>query len=139
MARDHGMLEPFEPNQVRELNGRKVISYGTSNGLGRADEINIYDNTGALVDRLTYDDQTLGHIRTQGLSANISPGQLGLNHANLAATSSVGDIYGSYRGGLGTVNSDLGNPGSYPVPEPATFVLLALGATVLAVRRQRRA
>src|SRR5690606_3115138 len=30
MALEHGMLEPFEPNQVREVDGRKVISYGTS-------------------------------------------------------------------------------------------------------------
>ena len=117
----------------------KVIAYGTSNGLGRVDEINIYDNTNALVDRLTYDDQTLGHVRTQGISANVPFSQLGLNHANLAVTSSVGDIYGSYRGGLGTVNSDLGNPGTYPVPEPSTCVLLAFGATLLAVRRQRQA
>ncbi len=115
----------------------KVIAYGSSNNLGRADTINIYDNTNALVDRLTYDDQTLDHVRTQGVSANIPFSQLGLNHANLAATSTAGDIYGSYRGGGGT--GDLGNPGSYPVPEPATCVLLTLGASVLVVRRQRQA
>ncbi|MBX6393048.1 MAG: dCTP deaminase, partial [Burkholderiales bacterium] len=30
MAMEHGMIEPFEPNQVREVEGRKVVSYGTS-------------------------------------------------------------------------------------------------------------
>ena len=30
MAQDHGMIEPFEPGQVRETEGRKIISYGTS-------------------------------------------------------------------------------------------------------------
>ena len=25
-----GMIEPFEPGQVKELGGRKVVSYGTS-------------------------------------------------------------------------------------------------------------
>jgi dCTP deaminase len=30
MAAEHGMIEPFEPGQVREVNGRKIVSYGTS-------------------------------------------------------------------------------------------------------------
>jgi len=30
MAEQHGMIEPFEAGQVRELAGRRVISYGTS-------------------------------------------------------------------------------------------------------------
>ena len=25
-----GMIEPFEPGQVREVNGRRIVSYGTS-------------------------------------------------------------------------------------------------------------
>jgi hypothetical protein len=103
-----------------------VIAYGTSDNLGRADEINVYDNTNALVDRLTYDDQTIGGPRTQGTSANITSAKLGLNQANLAVASTIGDAYGSYCGGGGT--GDLGNPGSYPaVPEPSAFVLGALG------------
>ncbi len=30
MAAEHGMIEPFEPGQVREVDGRKIVSYGTS-------------------------------------------------------------------------------------------------------------
>ena len=30
MAEQHGMIEPFEPGQVREVNGNKIVSYGTS-------------------------------------------------------------------------------------------------------------
>ena len=30
MAIDHKMIEPYESNQVRMLNGNKIISYGTS-------------------------------------------------------------------------------------------------------------
>ncbi|MBA3903393.1 MAG: dCTP deaminase, partial [Rhodocyclaceae bacterium] len=30
MAKEHGMIEPFEPGQVREVDGRKIVSYGTS-------------------------------------------------------------------------------------------------------------
>ena len=30
MAESEGMIEPFEPGQVREQDGSKIISYGTS-------------------------------------------------------------------------------------------------------------
>jgi dCTP deaminase len=30
MAEQTGMIEPFEPNQVKEVNGHKIVSYGTS-------------------------------------------------------------------------------------------------------------
>ena len=30
MAAEHGMIEPFEPGQVRSVNGQKIVSYGTS-------------------------------------------------------------------------------------------------------------
>jgi len=30
MAENEGMIEPYEPGQVREANGHKIISYGTS-------------------------------------------------------------------------------------------------------------
>ena len=30
MAAEHRMIEPFEPAQVKELAGRRVVSYGTS-------------------------------------------------------------------------------------------------------------
>ena len=30
MAQEHGMIEPFEPGQVRSVNGQRIISYGTS-------------------------------------------------------------------------------------------------------------
>jgi dCTP deaminase len=30
MAAEHGMIEPFEPGQVREVDGKSIVSYGTS-------------------------------------------------------------------------------------------------------------
>jgi len=30
MAGQHGMIEPFAPGQVREVDGRRIVSYGTS-------------------------------------------------------------------------------------------------------------
>ena len=30
MAEQHGMIEPFEPGQVKEVDGKRIVSYGTS-------------------------------------------------------------------------------------------------------------
>jgi dCTP deaminase len=30
MAEQHGMIEPFEPGQVRSVDGHRIVSYGTS-------------------------------------------------------------------------------------------------------------
>ena len=30
MAEQHGMIEPFEPGQVKEADGKRIVSYGTS-------------------------------------------------------------------------------------------------------------
>ena len=30
MAEQHGMLEPFEPGQVKQVDGQRIVSYGTS-------------------------------------------------------------------------------------------------------------
>ena len=30
MSEEHGMIDPFEPNQIKEADGRRIISYGTS-------------------------------------------------------------------------------------------------------------
>ena len=30
MATEKGMIEPFEPGQIKSVNGERVVSYGTS-------------------------------------------------------------------------------------------------------------
>ncbi|MBF1266120.1 MAG: dCTP deaminase, partial [Neisseria sicca] len=30
MSEEFGMIDPFEPNQIKEANGQRIISYGTS-------------------------------------------------------------------------------------------------------------
>jgi predicted extracellular nuclease len=113
----------------------KVLG-GVANNLGRNDEINVYDNLGALADRLTFGDQNFpGTIRTQNISGNpLSAAALGANNVTLWGLSSVGDAFGSYA----SAGGDVGNPGaSIYVPEPATMGLLLIGG-LATLRRARR-
>ncbi|HEV2212018.1 MAG TPA: dCTP deaminase, partial [Gammaproteobacteria bacterium] len=44
---EKGMIEPFEPGQVRQNNGGKIVSYGTSSygyDVRCADEFKIFTN-----------------------------------------------------------------------------------------------
>ncbi len=80
--------------------------------LGRNDEINLFDASDSLVDRLAYGDQTFaGTIRTQNVSGNFPLAALGSNNPSLAALSSVGDSYASYA----SAGGDIGNPGAVRV------------------------
>ncbi len=109
----------------------KILGSNTQN-LGRADEINIYDAGNNLIDRLTYDDQTLGGHRTQGISDNIKFAKLGLNDPASGVASVAGDSWGS----IASANGDVGNPGAYAdIPSPGAMALAAIGV-VLARRRR---
>jgi predicted extracellular nuclease len=117
----------------------KVIGdYALPNGanIGRVDEINIFDATDTLVDRLNYGDEVfLGSIRTQDISGNPnSPAVLGANDVTQWSFSSVGDSIGSYA----ATHGDVCNPGTFAVvPEPATALLTLLaGGIGLSVRRR---
>lgn len=61
MAEREGMIDPFEPQQVRQANGRKLISYGTSSygyDLRCADEFRIFTNIhSAIVDPKNFDQE----------------------------------------------------------------------------------
>ena len=114
----------------------KVFGPYSNDNLGRSDEINLYDSTGTLVDRLTYNDQGSGTVagpRTSNVSGNIPYSALGLNNASLAVLSSIGDSYSSYA----NTSGNPGNPGVYtPVPEPSSIVLLAIGTLFGTLRRR---
>ena len=52
MAEEHGMIEPFEAGQVRELNGERIVSYGTSSygyDIRCSDEFKIFTNVHSTV------------------------------------------------------------------------------------------
>lgn len=113
------------------LIGVSVIG-GVTNNLSRNDEINIYDNLSALVDRLTFGDQTfVGSIRTQNKSGNpTTPAALGANDPFQWTLAVNADTYGSYV----ATGGDIGNPGHY-VPEPTTGLLMLLGVATMIRRR----
>jgi hypothetical protein len=126
------------PDTVKVLGGSNIAKTtgGSDQALQRADEINLYDNTNALVDRLTYDDATItGSPRTQNVSAYTDPSNLGKNDASKWKLSTVGDIQGGKASvPVGTIiGTDIGSPsstlagidlsrytrvGRYELPEP---------------------
>ncbi len=59
MAREHGLIEPFEPGQVRDVAGQRVISYGTSSygyDIRCAPEFKVFTNVySAVVDPKAFD------------------------------------------------------------------------------------
>lgn len=68
MATEQGMLSPFEPGQVREANGDKIISYGTSSygyDVRCADEFKIFTNiNSAIVDPKNFDDASFVDLKS---------------------------------------------------------------------------
>ncbi|HKU87158.1 MAG TPA: dCTP deaminase [Casimicrobiaceae bacterium] len=59
MAASHKMIEPFEPGQVREANGHKIVSYGTSSygyDIRCSNEFKIFTNINStIVDPKAFD------------------------------------------------------------------------------------
>ena len=62
MAEQHGMIEPFEPGQVREANGEKIVSYGTSSygyDIRCAPEFKVFTNIhSTVVDPKNFDEKS---------------------------------------------------------------------------------
>lgn len=66
MAKSSGMIEPFEENQIRTLNGNKIISYGTSSygyDIRCANEFKIFTNINStIVDPKNFDPQNFVEV-----------------------------------------------------------------------------
>ena len=59
MSEEFGMIDPFEPNQIKEANGQRIISYGTSSygyDIRCANEFKIFTNINStIVDPKNFD------------------------------------------------------------------------------------
>jgi dCTP deaminase len=67
MAETHRMIEPFAPNQVRETEAGRIISYGTSSygyDVRCADEFKIFTNiNSAIVDPKNFDSNSFVDLK----------------------------------------------------------------------------
>ena len=61
MALEHGMIEPFEPSQVKNVEGRRVVSYGTSSygyDIRCSTEFKIFTNVNStIIDPKHFDEK----------------------------------------------------------------------------------
>jgi dCTP deaminase len=68
MAEEHGMIEPFEPGQVRKVAGQRVISYGTSSygyDVRCSTEFKIFTNINSvIVDPKNFDENSFVDVRS---------------------------------------------------------------------------
>lgn len=68
MAEEHGMIEPFEPGQVRYVDNKKVISYGTSSygyDIRCADEFKVFTNINlTIVDPKDFDPASFVDVKS---------------------------------------------------------------------------
>ena len=66
MAESTGMIEPFEPGQVREVDGKRIISYGTSSygyDIRCAPEFKVFTNIySTVVDPKNFDERSFVDI-----------------------------------------------------------------------------
>ena len=62
MSEEHGMIEPFEAGQVREADGQRIVSYGTSSygyDVRCSSEFKVFTNIhSAIVDPKAFDDSS---------------------------------------------------------------------------------
>ncbi len=68
MAKKHGMIEPFVKDQVRSIDGRPVISYGTSSfgyDIRVSDQFRIFTNVyGTVIDPKNFDPKGLIEVKS---------------------------------------------------------------------------
>ena len=67
MAEQHRMIEPFEPKQVKEVQGRKIVSYGTSSygyDIRCSEEFKLFTNINStIVDPKNFDAKSFVDVK----------------------------------------------------------------------------
>ena len=80
MAESYGMIEPFEPGQVKEISGRRIVSYGTSSygyDVRCSNEFKVFTNLNhTLVDPKAFDPDSF--VEISGESCIIPPNSFAL-------------------------------------------------------------
>ncbi len=80
MAKSHGMIEPFESSLIRELDGQKIVSYGTSSygyDIRCAAEFKVFTNINStIVDPKHFDPDSF--VEMHGDSCLIPPNSFAL-------------------------------------------------------------
>ena len=80
MAQEHGMIEPFEAGQVREVDGKRIVSYGTSSygyDIRSSNEFKIFTNINStIVDPKAFDPKSF--VDFQGDVCIIPPNSFAL-------------------------------------------------------------
>ncbi|HBR70432.1 TPA: dCTP deaminase [Candidatus Dependentiae bacterium] len=68
MAKEHGMIEPFEADQVKQVGNKRVVSYGLSSygyDLRVADEFKVFSNAyNSLIDPKKFDEKSFVDIKS---------------------------------------------------------------------------
>ena len=80
MAAEHGMIEPFEPGQIKQAGGKSIVSYGTSSygyDVRCANEFKLFtDINTTIVDPKAFDPNSFVEVR--GDSCIIPPNSFAL-------------------------------------------------------------
>lgn len=80
MAAEYKMIDPFEPGQVKEIDGRRIVSYGTSSygyDIRCADEFKLFTNINStIVDPKAFDENNF--VDVKGESVVIPPNSFAL-------------------------------------------------------------
>ncbi len=68
MAMEHGMIEPFEPGQVKQKQGQNIVSYGTSSygyDIRCSDEFKLFTNLNStIVDPKQFDSNSFVDVKS---------------------------------------------------------------------------
>ena len=68
MAASHGMIEPFEPEQVKQVNGKPIVSYGTSSygyDIRCSNEFKLFTNINCtIVDPKNFDPNSFVEVES---------------------------------------------------------------------------
>lgn len=92
------------------LTGVTILGPNTVAALGRNDQINVYDASGDLVERLTYGDESFpGTIRTQTKSGQVCNDAIGQDDPFSWSLAVAGDAWGS----VVSTGGDVGRPGTH--------------------------